>query len=301
MIMPWLRGFVSRALVPLTWTLVLLNGYIFLMTYDAQPAPNQDFFSDQTRFELTAKLYHEFKGGQGLPNRNQIFTLGAQAIHDVNFINTAERMNYHGDQVAIERWKKDLVEFRDGLTVRQAQIYGLSWDQHRPLTWITYQFMHAGFVHLLSNMLMLIIFGSALEMQIGGLGLIVIYILSGITGAIGFLLLGEPTLAPMIGASGSLSGIMAFYAVYERRKRVPFFFFLSPVQGFYGWVWLPTWFIFPLYFIADIAAYFGTLKELGSGVAYTAHIGGMIFGVLTGYMWRKINKGPLPSRPEAVT
>ncbi len=287
MIFPWLKGFLRAEAIPLTWTLIFLNFFIFLLSYDPSQHHSAEFFSDQKKFELTAKLYYQFQGGEDLPKKSQLFSFGMRALHDVKFISEADQREFKGDQVAIQRWKEDLVRFRNQLDLRPSQVFGLNWNRKAPLTWITYQFMHAGWLHLFGNMVMLLIFAGAVEMQIGGFSLILIYLLSGLAGVLGFTSLGEPTLAPMIGASGSLSGIMAFYAVYERKKRVRFFYFLSPVRGFFGHLWLPTWMIFPLFFVTDIASYFGTASELGSGVAYTAHIGGMIFGLMSGLLWKK--------------
>ena len=288
MIVPWLRGFLKSDLVPLTWTLIFLNCCFFLMTHNAVGENSHDsFFTDPHKFELTSRLYFQYLGNSELPTKEQTLSFGMRALRDAKFINEADKFEFKGDQVAIQAWKKGLIEFRENLERHPSLIFGLSWNRKQPLTWITYQFMHAGWMHLLGNMLMLLIFAGALEIQIGGLGVVSIYLFSGIAGALGFLILGEPTLAPMVGASGALSGLMSFYVVYERKKRVPFFYFLSPIEGFYGKLWLPVWMIFPLFFVADIAAYFGTVAEFGSGVAYTAHIGGMVFGLVIGFIAKK--------------
>lgn len=130
---------------------------------------------------------------------------------------------------------------------------------------------------------MLWIFGAALEISLGGFALAAIYLVGGAVGAWAFLALGHGTLAPMIGASGSLSAVMAFFAAYEKKKRVSFFYFLSPLPGYYGWIYLPTILIFPLCFLSDLAGYLSTSQEVGTGVAYAAHIGGAAFGVIFGF------------------
>jgi membrane associated rhomboid family serine protease len=287
MIIPWLQGILRWQKAPLTWTLLVLNCLFFLTTMDLQNSHNKEFVSDQNKFELTAKLYSQYKGGKRLPAKSELISLGTQALRDSDFINNADKIQFRGDQIEIQDWKNQLQDFREDLQRRPSQVFGLSWSQHRPLTWITYQFMHAGWMHLFGNMLLMVVFAGALELQIGSFGILFLYICSGLAGALGFLILGQATLAPMVGASASLSGMMAFYALYESKKRVPFIYFLTPVRGFYGKIWLPTWIIFPLFFIADLASYFGTVKELGTGIAYTAHIGGMCFGLLSGVLWKK--------------
>jgi membrane associated rhomboid family serine protease len=146
--------------------------------------------------------------------------------------------------------------------------------------------MHAGWIHLFSNMILFLIFGAAFESIGGSFALVLVYLLGGICGGLGFLWMSPQSIAPMIGASGSLSAVMAAYAIAERKKRISYFYFLSPIPGYYGLIYLPTLLIFPLCFVADVANYLGTPVELGSGVAYTAHIGGMIFGVVAGLVVR---------------
>lgn len=289
MIVPWLRGFLNLDEVPLTWALIIMNVFIYMSTYDPAFHKMAQFFSDTKRFELTANLYYQYQGNEGLPNQAQRLILGSQAMKDIHFIQNAEKLHFYGDEIAIENWKKEIVAFRDQLSWRSASIYGFHYDHPEPLTFLTYQFMHGGLVHLLSNMLLLLIFAAAVEKVAGSLITIGIYILGGVAGAYGFLILGEPTLSPLVGASGSLSAVMAFYAVIETKKRVQFFYFLSPIEGYYGWLWLPTWMIFLLSFVSDFASYFGTSNEVGSGVAYTAHIGGMLFGIFAGFLHRKLH------------
>jgi membrane associated rhomboid family serine protease len=199
-------------------------------------------------------------------------------------------MTFFGDEIAIADWKEKLHEYHEQLQMRTSSIFGLKTQAGSPLTWVTYQFMHASWMHLFGNMAMLLIFGAALESAVGGMGLIFIYLLSGFAGAWAFLLLGQNTLAPMIGASGALSGVMAFYAAYEKKRRVSFFYFVSPMPGYYGWIYLPTLAIFPLCFLSDFAGYLSTPTEIGTGVAYTAHIGGAVFGTFFGFALRHFRR-----------
>lgn len=289
MIIPWLRGFLKFDQAPMTWALIAANIFIFMMTYDPQFKNMSQFFSDTKRFEMTANLYSQYKGNEGLPSERQRLVLGSQAMKDIQFIENAENIQFQGDDIAIAKWKKEIVEFREKLSMRTSSVFGFHFDHKQPLTFLTYQFMHAGFLHLFSNMLMLFLFAAALEQIAGSLITLGIYILGGVAGAYGFLILGESTLAPLVGASGSLSAIMAFYATIETKKRVQFFYFLSPIEGYYGWLWLPTWMIFLLSFVSDLASYLSTPSEIGSSVAYTAHLGGMTFGILMGFAHRKLH------------
>lgn len=303
MIVPWLQGFLSWSKAPLTWALIFVNLFIFLLTYQTDNWESARTFTRNTQLEMTGHLYQQFLGQQDTSDPKQLMVLGMQALRNPEFLKKAKDFSFKGDQVAISQWKIELTEFYDSLDTRVSRIFGLSFDQNSPLTWITYQFMHAGVIHLLSNMLLLLIFAAALEQKVGGLAILIVYLISGIGGGLGFFTLGQNSVAPMIGASGSLSGVMAFYALYEKKKRVSFFYFLSPFEGYFGWMYLPTWMIYPLCFLSDLAAYLSTSPELGTGVAYTAHLGGAAFGIVLAsflILWER-NHGALysPKRSEA--
>ena len=281
MILPWLRGFLDYSRAPVTIILIGLNIFVYFLTLDASPWKGTAYFEKTENLILTAKLYYEYKGQKGLPLTDDINFLASKALKDKEFLTNSKSINFSGDQIAIQEWKNEIVKFLNLLSDRSSAVFGLSLNSNKPLTWLTYQFSHAGLLHLFSNMLFFWIFGAALESIVGGIGLLVVYVLSGFAGAIGFLLFSDPTIAPMVGASGALSGVMSFYMLSERKKRIPFFYFLSPMEGYFGWIYLPTLMLIPLCFISDFAAYFSSIPELGSGVAYTAHIGGILFGVFS--------------------
>jgi len=290
MIVPWIKGFMDWRKAPLTWTLLFLNIVIFIATYEPQKVSITQRFSNVDSMILTGKLFEQFKNPEmkklPLKSQNQWMMLGGQGLKNPQFIESALTFPFFGDEIAIISWRKDIQEYQSQMRERPTHTFGLHSLSRSPLTWITYQFMHASWFHLMGNMFMLWIFGAALEIAFGGLGLVSIYVIGGTVGAWAFLALGHGTLAPMIGASGSLSAVMAFFAAYEKKKRVSFFYFLSPLPGYYGWIYLPTILILPLCFLSDLAGYLSTSQEVGTGVAYAAHIGGAAFGVAFGFCLR---------------
>lgn len=285
MIIPWLKGFLLWDKAPIAWAIIFTNIMIYLMT--AQVHKSSYLFTQLEDIVLTGRLYDQYQFQKNLQfekselkTTEEYILLGSQGLKDPEFIRLATDLNFTGDAVAIAKWKNEIQEFHQMLQKRMAYKFGLVADRKSVLSWITYQFMHAGFFHLLSNMALLLIFAAVLESMIGGFYLILIYLLCGVAGGAGFMLLSGSSLAPMIGASGAVSGVMACYAVLEKKKRVPFFYFLSPMQGYFGIIYLPTFLIFPLCFLTDVASFLSTPKELGDGVAYTAHIGGAVCGIL---------------------
>jgi membrane associated rhomboid family serine protease len=294
MIIPWLKGFMSWEKAPLTWTLLALNIFVFVMVSDGRPQVSQKAFSNVQMMVLTGKLFFQFSNPQKkelpLLSATEWIVLGGQGLKSMDFIEKSQNYNFWGDEIAISDWRNKVRLYQESLGQRSVNIYGLR-GEHSPVTaWITYQFMHASLWHLFGNMMMLVIFSAALEQLVGGFAVICIYLLSGFAGAWMFVLLGQENVAPMIGASGSLSGIMAFYAAFEKRTRVSFFYFVSPLQGFFGWIYLPTLMIFPLCFISDFASYLSTPVEIGAGIAFTAHMGGSLFGAGFGFAARYFRK-----------
>lgn len=292
MIFPWLKGFLKWDLAPLTWALLGTNVFVFFLTY--QKIVDDRSFTTVDEMVLSGRLFQQYQNQKNhLINQHnssaeivsfeKYIILGSQALRDPEFIKQASTFSFDGDQVAIARWKTNLDKHQQAANKRVSKIFGLLANDNRPLTWLTYQFMHAGFFHLFSNMILLLLFAAVLEQKIGGLGILLVYIFSGVAGGLAFFFLSGPSAAPMIGASGAVSGVMACYAALEVKKRISFFYFLSPIPGYYGLIYLPTYLIYPLCFLSDIANYLSTPLELGSGVAHTAHIGGAVFGLVVGF------------------
>ncbi|MCX5805269.1 MAG: rhomboid family intramembrane serine protease [Proteobacteria bacterium] len=140
------------------------------------------------------------------------------------------------------------------------------------LTVFTSMFLHGGFIHLGGNMLYLWIFGNNIEDSMGHGRFIFFYICSGIAAAL-FQLLYDPfSVVPMIGASGALSGILGAYLLlfpHARIKTLIFIFIFIKVVELPAVVLLTIWFFIQLLF------------SQGDGVAWYAHIGGFIFGLIT--------------------
>jgi membrane associated rhomboid family serine protease len=284
-----------------TWALVILNLLVLIYT-TSTGFKSQEGLEDlmkKSYFTTTqgrvyaqyieaagAGIYPEFLmelGRQveaGKPERAEV--LGQLAFRDLNFLNAAESLDYRGDQVAFRLWKKRIKEVRDLQMEHPSFTLGLNAEDTSLAKWVTYIFVHSGGLHFVGNMLFLLIFGAALETQVGGLGLLVVFLLSGIFAAGSFALMTGVTSSPLVGASGAVSGIMALFAILNWRKPARYFYWLFlPARGFMGFVYLPTWIALVMWVINDFSGYFGTLNELG-GVAHTAHLGGEFAGLLTG-------------------
>jgi membrane associated rhomboid family serine protease len=142
----------------------------------------------------------------------------------------------------------------------------------------TSMFLHGGLMHLLGNMLFLYVFGDNVEDAFGHIPYLIFYLFCGIGSDLVHILFNLNSSLPAIGASGAISGVMGAYVVMFPRARVLmlFFVFLIPIPAVFV---LGYWFV--LQFLSGIG-------ELGAaatgGVAFWAHIGGFLIGMVIALM-----------------
>lgn len=154
------------------------------------------------------------------------------------------------------------------------------------LTLLTSFFLHAGVLHLVGNMYFFLLFGGEVEGFLGWRRFLILIFSSTIVGHL-FHIMGNPhSHIPCIGASGGISGVLVFFACQFPRARIAIFWWLLWFRGRSGWIRLPAWTAFILWFLLQL---FGILKQsLGiSHVAYLAHIGGVATGFALWLLWRK--------------
>ena len=144
------------------------------------------------------------------------------------------------------------------------------------MTVFTSMFLHGGWMHLIGNMLYLWIFGNNVEDAMGHVRFVVFYLLCGVAAVMAQALPDPSSTVPMIGASGAISGVLGAYLLLYPHARVlvaiPFGFFIHTVRIPAGWV-LVFWFVMQL--ISSAAA-----GGQQGGVAFGAHIGGFIAGMV---------------------
>jgi membrane associated rhomboid family serine protease len=133
-------------------------------------------------------------------------------------------------------------------------------------------FMHGSIAHIFGNMLFLWIFGDNLENLLGHIRYAIFYIVCGIAAALAQIIMGPDSIIPMLGASGAISGVLGGYILLfpQRQVRAIIFNFLTTVPAF---VAIGIWIVYQLIV--------GYMTDPGTGgVAYAAHIGGFIAGVV---------------------
>lgn len=150
----------------------------------------------------------------------------------------------------------------------------------RLYTLLTSMFMHGGVMHILGNMWYLWIFGDNIEDIMGRKRFLGFYLLSGLAASALQVYVNPSSTIPNLGASGAIAGVLGAYLVTFPRARV----YCIIVFGFFiRWVALPAVLVLFLWFVLQLFSGIGSLAYLADdqgGVAYFAHIGGFIAGVV---------------------
>ena len=167
-----------------------------------------------------------------------------------------------------------------GLCEGQPNVTGEAPDQSPWwVTIFTSMFLHGSLLHLGGNMLFLWIFGNNIEDSMGRVRFVVFYLLGGLA-ALGLHIVTDPDSAiPTVGASGAIAAVLGAYALLYPRARVITLIFIII---FFTVVQLPALVVLGFWFILQLLPAFSEpMGEGGGGVAYFAHIGGFVFGLLT--------------------
>ncbi|MDP8904268.1 MAG: rhomboid family intramembrane serine protease [Chloroflexota bacterium] len=153
------------------------------------------------------------------------------------------------------------------------------------LTLISSMFMHGGWLHLLGNMLFLWIFGDNVEHTIGSIPFLAFYLIAGIVGSLAQIMIEPGSLIPSLGASGAISGVLGAYLVLFPGNRVLVIVFRFPM-------WVPALVVIGLWAVLQFVNGLGqiALTEQTGGVAYMAHIGGFVAGLVVGAVARALRR-----------
>jgi rhomboid family protein len=161
-----------------------------------------------------------------------------------------------------------------------------AYHKNAVLSVLTAMFVHAGWLHLLGNMLFLAVFGNNVEDRFRRLPYLIFYLACGYIAAYGFAIVHPSSMVPLVGASGAIAGVLgAYLALYPRARvwsLVPFLFFI-PLR-------IPAWIVLGLWFILQWAYAVGGIGG-GGAVAYVAHVFGFLAGLLVGLAVRASGSG----------
>lgn len=154
-----------------------------------------------------------------------------------------------------------------------------------PLTILTSMFLHGGWFHLIGNMLFLWIFGKNIEDQLGHLRFLIFYLICGVLASLAHIMVTPHSSIPMVGASGAIAGVLGAYLIRFPNARILtliwFGFFIRLVR-------IPAIFFLGFWFILQLLYGLPSLALRGTGgIAFFAHIGGFIAGLLLFPFWER--------------
>jgi membrane associated rhomboid family serine protease len=188
----------------------------------------------------------------------------------------------------ISRMIPEGVSMREVLSSISAyDLFTFTWG-YRPanphyLALVTAMFLHGGFMHLFGNMLFLWIYGDNVEHRLGSPAFLFWYLVTGVAATLFHGLFDSSSALPVVGASGAISGVLGFYFVWFPHNRIRLWIFLFPLLA--NVVLVPARIVLGIYlFLDNVVPYVVSRGVEGGGVAYGAHIGGFLAGLIVAFV-----------------
>jgi membrane associated rhomboid family serine protease len=158
------------------------------------------------------------------------------------------------------------------------------------IPYVTSQFLHGGFLHIISNMLFLWIFGDNVEAGFGNILFPIFYLASGVAGGLLQYIFMPDSTIPMLGASGAIAGVLGAYFAWFGHHKVKT---LVPIFGFFTVINVPAsvmlFYWIATQFISSAFSFTSSYQDVG-GVAYMAHTGGFVFGYIVAKVFHGRNR-----------
>ena len=148
------------------------------------------------------------------------------------------------------------------------------------LTLFSAMFMHASWAHIIGNMLYLWIFGDNIEDRIGSGKFLVFYLVCGLAASAAHIVFGPESVIPSLGASGAIAGVLGAYLVLFPRKSVRVLMMRQIVN-------MPAFIVLGMWIVLQVFSQISVVGGDGGGVAYMAHIGGFIAGLVLIFLFGK--------------
>ncbi|AGL02704.1 rhomboid family intramembrane serine protease [Desulfoscipio gibsoniae] len=145
------------------------------------------------------------------------------------------------------------------------------------VSFITAMFIHGGWLHVIGNMLFLWVFGDNVEDRLGHLKYLLFYLVAGATGSLAHILTDPTSTIPVVGASGAVAGVLGAYIIAFPRSRI---LALVPIIIIFTLMEIPAVVFIALWFILQMFNGVASLGGAANTVAYWAHIGGFLMGIV---------------------
>jgi membrane associated rhomboid family serine protease len=189
--------------------------------------------------------------------------------------------------------RQDVVEVAQGLRKYDLVVFRHGYKPGRPdlLALLSCMFLHADFLHLFGNMLMLWIFGDNVEARLGRIGYVAAYLATGVVATLSFAIVTPKSLVPLVGASGAISGILGFYLIWFPRNQIRVVIFYLYIL----FVHVRAIWVLGVYLVIQNVLPFLLERGGGGGVAHGAHIGGFVAGMAGALLFNMVRgKGAVP-------
>ena len=208
-----------------------------------------------------------------LYQQKDYYSVSATIIARLDFY---EHLNENAIEIFGMKYEESWVANRNRINSEIKQIsffkFGILPNDLQWHTLLTHQFFHGDFLHLFGNLFFLVICGFAVEAALGHLKFLIFYLISGAAGGFLHMIVDPSSASPLIGASGSISGVMAMYLGIFRFKKIEFFYWFFVFVGYFR---APALAILPFYIGKEL---FDFYTNTSSNVAFMAHTGGFIAG-----------------------
>lgn len=170
------------------------------------------------------------------------------------------------------RWRESRQEVNHLMEQVSPFKLGLIPAESRPITFLTYQFMHADVLHIVGNLIVLVLVGVAVEAAIGSFNFLLCYLVCGVVAGGVFTLFNWNSYVPLVGASGAISGVMGMYASLYGMRKIRFFYSLV---FYFGYFTAPALVILPIWLAWEVVS---AIWGQTTTTAYWAHAGGLFTG-----------------------
>ncbi|KMQ76725.1 rhomboid family intramembrane serine protease [Marinobacter subterrani] len=250
----------------------------------------EDYLERRIRLEGEESRVYELQQFQQLREQNERYWLAVNLLMDREFYQyllqnqdllwaPAERAYWQKWRVAIEQqYIHTLSAHQLGLTPADLSLYSL----------ITYQFLHGGWGHIIGNLVFLFLLGFTVEKALGPGKFLLAYLVCGALSGLVFTAFSTGSHVPLVGASGSISGLMGMYVAIYGLQKIRFFYFLGVYFNYFR---APAIAILPVWLGKEIYDYW---FAGATGIAYMAHAGGLLAGAglvwLLGKSWLQVRE-----------
>lgn len=258
----------------------------------------EDYLQREIRFEGDQQSVLELQEFQALREQDEQGWQAVTLLFDRDYYqylqdnrdliwSVAERNQWSEQRGAIEeQWISRMSAFQLGLVPSDLSLYTL----------ITYQFLHGGWGHIIGNLLFLFLLGFTVERALGPGKFLVAYLACGALSGLVFTGFSMGSQIPLVGASGSISGLMGMYVAIYGLQKIRFFYFLGVYFNYFR---APAIAMLPVWLGKEIYDYW---FAGATGIAYMAHAGGLLAGAalvwLLGKSWLQVKEEFFEPEPE---